>query len=149
MECRQGTRRNAPCVREKVYWTLSMTDEINYQWEEFEKDVRFIVEAIRRSSRFGERFFSGFSGIYAVPRGGLVLGVRLSHELDLPLIYGGVDRKVLVVDDIADSGNTLEPYRKRGCAIATIFKHQNCPFTPHFYARENSVYVNFPWERAK
>jgi hypoxanthine phosphoribosyltransferase len=121
--------------------------EIVYTWGEFEEDIPRLIEAIQRSSRFGERGFPGFSGIYAIPRGGLVLGVRLSHELDLPMIIGGVDKRTLVVDDIADKGHTLEPYRKRGCAILTLFKHNDCPFTPTFYMRQNDRWVHFPWEK--
>jgi hypoxanthine phosphoribosyltransferase len=119
-------------------------NERPYTWEEFEVDVPRLIEMVRKASKR----YAGFNGIYAVPRGGLVLGVRLSHELDLPMILGGVDKRTLVVDDIADSGNTLEPYRKRGCAILTIFKHNMCPFTPTFHVRENTMWVKFPWEKA-
>lgn len=119
-----------------------MREPFRYTWEMFEIDVPFLVKTIQHTKG------AKFNGIYALPRGGLPLGVRLSHELDLPLIIGGVDKTTLVVDDIADTGNTLEPYRKRGCCIATIYRHRMCPFTPHFFARENEQYIHFPWEKA-
>jgi hypoxanthine phosphoribosyltransferase len=117
---------------------------ITYTWMEFDADVSRLVKMVRKGAPLPD----GFTGLYAVPRGGLVVGVRLSHELDLPLIIGGVDKRTLVIDDIADSGHTLEPYRKRGCAILTLFKHVQCPFTPTFYVRENDAWVHFPWEKA-
>lgn len=112
----------------------------HYLWQDFEYDVHQLLRLIYATGR-------PIEGIYAVPRGGLVLGVRLSHELDLPLVYGGVDKNILIVDDIADTGNTLEPFRKRGCQIATLLRHVNCPFVPTYYSRENSEWVTFPWEK--
>ena len=56
-----------------------------------------------------------YEGIYAIPRGGLIIGVMMSHKLGLPMIdrlqsyYG---KKFLIVDDIADTGVTLERYKK-------------------------------------
>ena len=114
-----------------------------YTWEEFEVDVPRLVADVRKA--FTRR--NSLTGIYAVPRRGLVLGVRLSHELDLPLIMGGVTKNTLVVDDIVDTGATLMPYRKRGCPILTLFKHTDCPTNPMFFLRENSAWVIFPWEK--
>lgn len=120
-------------------------NEIIYTWSDFSQDTQQIVASIRSSFHHGPGGRQ-FTGIYAIPRGGLVLGVALSHALELPMIMGGVDKHVLVVDDIADKGHTLEPYRKRGCAIATLFRHVACPFSPMWFARENDRWVKFPWE---
>lgn len=88
-------------------------NEIIYTWTDFTQDTQAIVASIRSSFHHGPGG-RPFTGIYAIPRGGLILGVALSHALELPMIMGGVDKHVLVVDDIADKGHTLEPYRKRG-----------------------------------
>lgn len=77
-----------------------------------------------------------------------MLGVRLSHELDLPLTMGGVTDDVLVIDEIADSGKTLAPLKNRADVI-TIFKKVGCEIEPTFWVRENTGYVLFPWESSK
>ena len=52
--------------------------------------------------------------IYGLPRGGLPIAVSLSHTLNLPLMMNYNDKKIvtnkkiLVVDDIADTGSTLK-----------------------------------------
>jgi hypoxanthine phosphoribosyltransferase len=114
-----------------------------YTWEEFEVDIKGLVAMVRAAKGSKK-----LTGIFAVPRGGLVPGVRLSHELDLPLIMGGVTESTLVVDDIVDTGTTLAPYRKRGCPILTLFRHAECLVTPTFHARENRTWVVFPWEKS-
>lgn len=49
-------------------------------------------------------------GVYGLPRGGLPLAVALSHRLGVPLLqvptFG-----CLLVDDIYETGRTLEPYQ--------------------------------------
>ena len=51
--------------------------------------------------------------VYGPPRGGLPIAVTLSHRLNIPLIkdYWETEKldRVLIVDDIADTGKTLEP----------------------------------------
>ena len=46
-------------------------------------------------------------GVYGFPRGGLCLAVALSHSLELPLLDEPKNNS-LIVDDIYDSGYTLE-----------------------------------------
>ena len=110
-----------------------------YTWEEFEADVRFLLHKIELKGRT-------YNGIYAIPRGGLVLGVRLSHELDIPLVMGGVTDDVLVVDEICDTGRALHPFLKR-CDTLTILKHEDCEISPTYWMRTNSKWVVFPWEK--
>ena len=93
--------------------------------------------------------------IYAVPRGGLVVGVRLSHLLDVPMVY---DRKqigprTLVVDDISDSGTTLTdlfaflPPRERP-KVLCLEMREGSGFEPNYYYRKSNAgeWTLFPWE---
>jgi len=109
-----------------------------YSWEDFENDLRQIKVFLEGRSRL-------YTGIYAIPRGGLVLGVRLSHELDLPLIYGGVTSDTLVVDEIADTGDALHPYLKK-CDTIVLHRNIRCPIKPTFWAQDSDGYVIYPWE---
>ena len=51
--------------------------------------------------------------VAGVPRGGLILAVLLSHQLGIPLVYvEEATPSTLLVDDLADTGETLLEYRK-------------------------------------
>src|SRR5881396_2402761 len=119
-----------------------------YSWRDFEDDVRRILQFLSLAGRDGP-----YTGIFAIPRGGLVLGVRLSHELDLPLIWGGVTKDVLIVDEICDKGSTLQPYIDRGCDSIVIHRREGSSIRPTFWAQEvplyNHTYVVYPWESNK
>lgn len=123
------------------------------------------------------------SKIVALSRGGLMLGVILSHNLNVPMIpvqYSskagkGDDRNhdnelpeiydevILVVDDIADSGHSLEEvcnFYRNGNGLLGAFSNQ--VFSASMYLKEGSVhsptvhwhhlkkagpFIHFPWER--
>lgn len=66
------------------------------------------------------------------------------------------EKKVLLVDEIADSGATLkkiveilrEKYAPAELKTATlIVNSENCIFRPDVFAREVTEWVHFPWER--
>lgn len=116
--------------------------------------------------------------IVGIARGGLVMGVQLSNMLNLPLktVYysakGGKgndknhknhlpefeEKNLLLVDDICDSGHTLneicEVYRERGHEVSTAvvyFKDHgdNTIHTPDIWAvkiSKNFGWVTFPFE---
>ena len=76
-------------------------------WLELDQYVTKLAEKIKKE-RIGY-----FSGVYGLPRGGLVPAVMLSHKLNLPLLMAPC-RGCIVVDDIADTGTTLQHYRDKG-----------------------------------
>lgn len=64
------------------------------------------------------------------------------------------DKKVLVVDEIADTGKSLRliqsHLKKQGASeikIATIYYKPWSVVTPDHYEKESSAWVVFPWER--
>ena len=95
-----------------------------------------------------------YEGVYAVPRGGLITGVMLSHKLILPFIdrlqsyYG---KKFLIVDDIADTGETLEKLKAEIFAnahTATIHYHKQSIVEPSFWVTEKGDdWIVYPWEQ--
>lgn len=117
-----------------------------YSWQDFEDDVAYLVTQLKPQLKENK-----YTGIYGIPRGGLVLAVRLSHELELPLFtqecVALMDNKILIADEIADTGKTLEIFRKRGNPIVTLLKNDKCPTTPNFYCDESHDWVHFPWEK--
>jgi xanthine phosphoribosyltransferase len=114
-----------------------------------------------------------FDGLLAVSRGGLVPATIVAKALGLTAIdviavssYSGrrrgearvlkepvfgADGRWLVVDDIADSGETLKLVRARypDAVIATVFaKPAGRPLVDHFAAEvAQDVWVEFPWDR--
>lgn len=87
-----------------------------------------------------------FSGVYGVPRGGLTLGVCVSHALDIPLLLAPAPG-CLIVDDIVDTGRTLDKY-KNLYPIACMYFKQNNLFEPVFWCYEKTdTWIEFPWER--
>ncbi|OGY99847.1 MAG: hypothetical protein A2945_02535 [Candidatus Liptonbacteria bacterium RIFCSPLOWO2_01_FULL_52_25] len=121
---------------------MSKPDKERYSWKQFEDDCETLAVWAR-----GKKFKS----IFGIPRGGLVLAVKLSHLLDIPLVLNREDitGHTLIVDDIADSGGTLERLKSTfggHCAIATIYKGENPRVAPDFSLRVKREWVVFPWE---
>ena len=95
-----------------------------------------------------------YEGIYAIPRGGLIIGVMMSHKLGLPMIdrlqsyYG---KKFLIVDDIADTGKTLEKMKAevyKEAHTATIHYHKQSSVEPSFLVEEKGDdWIVYPWEK--
>ena len=91
--------------------------------------------------------------IYGLPRGGLPIAVSLSHRLNLPLLMNYYDRKVvtnkkiLVVDDIADTGQTLEDFDNEHNIICTFHYHKQSLVKPNYYCEEKGDdWIVYPWE---
>ena len=113
-----------------------------YSWEQFEKDVEIIAKKI------GKKGWK-FKNVYGLPRGGLILGICLSHRLEIPLILNSenIENYTLVVDDIADTGKTLYPYVSRVEVIVTLFYHRQSIVVPNIWLHEKKEkWIHFPWE---
>ena len=109
-------------------------------WTQFDRCVDTLVERFRDQS---------FSGIYGVPRGGLCLGVALSHALQRPLQHQP-DADSLIVDDVYESGRTLLALRSHwpeATFVVWISK-----VTPVWWSAAElsltSEWLLFPWENA-
>jgi len=88
--------------------------------------------------------------IYGIPRGGLILAVMLSHALDIPLttqpekLY---DKPLLIVDDVADTGQTLLPFQNGTNFIVTMHYHQQSIIIPDCWFLEKfDRWIVYPWE---
>lgn len=124
---------------------MSKEDREYYTWERFEKDIAKIAEWARDK---------GFKNIYGIPRGGLVLGVKLSHLLDVPLVLSKDDitRQTLVVDDIVQTGGTVQRlvvYLGFEPSVASLFRVVGAKMQPTFSLNDKTRWVVFPWETDK
>ena len=114
-------------------------------WDEFDNLVDELADMIPEGV---------YEGVYAVPRGGLITGVMLSHKLNLPFIdrlqsyYG---KKFLIVDDIADTGETLNRFKAEiydYADIATIHYHKQSIVEPAYWVEsKGDKWSVYPWEK--
>ena len=86
--------------------------------------------------------------IYGIPRGGMIPAVWLSHETGLPLVQT-IGKNTLVVDDMTDSGVTMEKMPGHWTAVLFHKPHTSC-FTPNVYSKlhEGDEWLVFPWEKS-
>ena len=115
-----------------------------YSWEQFDEDAGKIANWAKDKN---------FTSVYGIPKGGLPLAVKLAHLLDVSLILNRDDitKDTLIVDDIVDTGGTVERLLSslgHGFKVATIFCNEES-VKPDFYTRKKSAWVRFPWETKK
>lgn len=128
---------------------------INYQYfEEIMKDVVSHLKPLK------------FDFVYGPPRGGFPISVHLSHHLDIPLLKIPKimlntsfikDKKLLICDDICDSGETLSKIqnifshyiKKEDVYFAVLHYKKRSKFEPDYYYEilDNNDWVTYPWER--
>jgi hypoxanthine phosphoribosyltransferase len=100
-----------------------------------------------------------FKNIYGLPRGGLIPAVMLSHRLEIPLVKGDIGPDTLIVDDICDSGETLDKFVEKyqtlysfpfnlKTAVLHYKPHTSC-FEPTLYAKKwnKDDWLVYPWEK--
>ena len=147
-----------------------------YSWEEMTRDVGSLCREIVLD-KFDPQVIVGLS------RGGLVPGVMMSHWFNKPFkpvqaalrdfaewedyLPRPTDERVLIVDDICDSGKTFEKMSdhikgpRKGspmeiqCDVrfASLIWNNECEdnFEPHYYAQEmakdsENIWLTFAWE---
>ena len=121
-------------------------------WHQVEFAVRAIAKLVKPRVEKGE-----LVNIYGPPRGGLCPAVMLSHATGLPLTFEP-GLKTLIIDDIADTGKTLEEILSKripgymlynGVAenVFTIYYHKQSSIKPerYFFEKKNA-WIVFPWE---
>lgn len=110
-------------------------DKVYVSWEEV---MQFCEKVCER--------FKGVAGVYGIPRGGVIFAVIISNLLDIPMLAAPCSG-CLVVDDIADTGETLIHYEERGYRIATMFYNKLSQIRPEYYFKEkNDLWIVYPWE---
>ena len=141
-------------------------------WDEILAKSIKLAEKIRRVEK------EQFDGIVGISRGGLALTRIMSDLLDTqnvmitrceyytdigekkkkPVItqkiQGNISgKKVLVVDDVADSGESLivikqylESKHPSDLKISTIFVKPWCKMLPDYFVSRTDAWIIFPWE---
>jgi hypoxanthine phosphoribosyltransferase len=148
-----------------------MSNKLWYSWEEMRRDVNVLCRDIVLD-KFDPEVIVGLS------RGGLVPSVMMSHWFKKPLkpvvaamrdfpeweeyLPRPTDKRVLIVDDICDSAETLKriadhiKFRSKSigeCDVrfATLWWNNETNFEPHYWAQSCAkntldIWLQFPWD---
>ncbi len=140
-----------------------------YKYEEFEDDISSLKDQVSEFSP---------DTILAIARGGVTLGHFLSERLGIRKLYtlnsihyddksrlDSIDvfnvplisdnSRVLVVDDIVDSGDTMsevmkilrEKYPQSEFKCASLFYKGAASYSPDFKCKEADMWIEFFWSR--
>lgn len=111
-------------------------------WKQIDEAVDIVYNKIPNDIK------NSLRGIYGIPRGGLVAAVMLSHKLNIPIFDSPRVRPILIVDDIADTGGTLTPFKDTNDVyIATLFYHVQSITIPNYWAfTKSDRWQVYPWE---
>ena len=146
-----------------------MSNKLWYKWDEMRRDVNTLCRNITLD-KFDPQVIVGLS------RGGLTAGVMMSHWFQKPFkpvkasirdfpdwedyMPKKTDERVLIVDDICDSGETffkIQEHLKGATNLpvevrfASLWWNNECEFKPHYHVQEcakdsNDIWIHFPWE---
>ena len=118
---------------------LTVHNKIILSWG----DINDLVDELCKKIPFNLPLIDSVHGI---PRGGLIPAVLISHKLGLPYV-NTVGPNTLVIDDIADTGVTLEKSPGVYTAVLHYKPHTSC-FIPQLWAKlhEGDEWVIYPWE---
>ena len=110
---------------------------INLSWKSFDSAVKLAVSKYKDQK---------FVGVYGIPRGGLCLAVAIRHHLKIPLLDLPQDNS-LIVDDIYDSGKTLEKYKNyKNCSYFVLISKQDPTWFSSYITTKSNEWVIFSWE---
>ena len=148
---------------------MKQTNKLWYDWKEMRRDVNTLCREIVLD-KFDPDVIVGLS------RGGLTPGVMMSHWMEKPFksIKASLrdypewedymprksDERVLIVDDICDSGETFHKIREHinerkengvDVRFATLWWNSECNFEPHYYVNSimkdtTQTWIHFCWE---
>jgi hypoxanthine phosphoribosyltransferase len=113
------------------------------------QDVETAVERLAINITLSEKQITSIIGL---PRGGLIPAVMLSHKLNIPFSTedeGVGEGYTLIVDDICDSGITLEEFKDyENVLTATLHYKSSACTEPSFWWRlaPENEWIVYPWE---
>jgi hypoxanthine phosphoribosyltransferase len=139
------------------------------KWSDYHLRAQKLAAAIMNHS-------GQFDEIIAISRGGLTLGRLLSDMLQLPMATFAVqsytdiqksgeltitqelvepigNKKILLVDDVADSGKTLKravsylkKFKPKEITTVTMYYKPQSVFRPDYYVAQTTDWIIFPYE---
>lgn len=117
---------------------LKANGKIYISWDDIETLTDDLCKVISKS---GKQILS----VTGLQRGGLIPAVMISHKLNIPYVYS-INSTTLVIDDICDTGETLNNLVTPLTAVLHYKTEAN--HKPTFFAQEvGNEWIVYPWER--
>jgi len=116
-----------------------MANKVYISWEQIDILIDNLATKIKDDYR-------SFLDIHGIERGGLIPAVMLSHKLGIPY-SNKINSNTLVIDDICDTGHTLDNIVGIHTAVLH-YKPHTSKFKPTFYSEEfnSDSWLVYPWE---
>lgn len=121
---------------------------VKVSWDAVESWIWRISNQIKSSGK-------EYDQIYGVTRGGLIPAVMLSHQLDIPMAAlapqgrAEEDRRVLIVDEIYDTGKTIQrlAHLNPAADFAVLIHKTGLPPLNYYGKKtDEKQWFVFPWE---
>jgi len=121
---------------------------IELKWSEIAARCEEIAEHYKRRK---------IEAVFGVPMGGLIPAMLVAKQLKcrilLPdetvesLVSLEEKHRILVIDDLVDSGRTMEPYLKAGLRTDALYRKGHSPLESAPNATLVDSWLKFPWEK--
>lgn len=116
-----------------------------YTWDDIYEMLDIIYDKVKDK---------GFKYVTGIPRGGLIPAVLFSHrfnEFEFMERPSNHYNNLLIFDDIADTGHTLEKIKPNfpNPSFATLHYKEMCTVEPDYYAKYIPIdygWIVYPWE---
>ena len=119
---------------------MTQTKTVKKTYEDIYKDIDVLATLIKGAPKS----YESYDSIFAIARGGVPVALLLSQKLGLPVV-DELKPNSLVVDDLIDSGKTLEQFTANDKAV--LYRKPHSPGTLHYVVGEIDGWVQFPWEK--
>ena len=115
--------------------------KLHLQWKDIDELVDKLHKEIIKSGIKIEK-------VYGMPRGGLIPAVMLSHKMNIPLTTYMYTKNTIIIDDICDSGQTLEEVLADNPTAVLHYKSKISTIKPTLFAKELTIdhWIVYPWE---
>lgn len=110
-----------------------------FSWEQFDKACKKLAQKLKKKGK-------SIRAVYGVPRGGLILAVKLSHLLGIPLVLDP-EKADLIVDEVCDSGKTLLKYKRKYKKLFATIHLKNNSRQPDYWLYKTKAWIVYPWEK--
>ncbi|MFQ5788593.1 MAG: GTP cyclohydrolase I FolE, partial [Thermodesulfobacteriota bacterium] len=103
------------------------------------------IQLIEDSKELAKKITTNsYTGVYGIPNGGILPAYIIAEELDIPLI-DKLEDGALVVDDLIDSGKTINSLNGKGIDVAVLYRKPHSP-TTKYHLKEIDEWIDLPHE---
>ncbi len=122
-----------------------MVEKEYLSWEYVEQFIMKVIDHYKGQN---------ITGVFGIPRGGLILASILSYKMNVPMLMAPCDN-CIIIDDIADTGETLIHYdrnssgekRKNYHIVTMFYNEKRSSVKPEYYfGLKTDKWIVYPWE---